>query len=149
MEEKLNFEMIRQFEQSDMEQVLKIWLDASIQAHDFIDDEFWISKVPEMRDVYLPSGETFVYDKKGVVLGFASLYENTLAAIFVTPEMQGQGIGRQLMDSAKKMRNELRLTVYKENPQSVSFYDKCGFKRLKEQVDIHTGHPEIVMVWNS
>jgi len=85
--------MIRQFELSDMEQVLSIWLDASIKAHNFIAKEFWESKLSAMRDIYLPLAENYVYDEKGVIKGFVSLHYNTLAAIFVLPGIQGKGIG--------------------------------------------------------
>jgi len=51
--------MIRSFEPSDMDRVLEIWLEASIQAHDFLAREFWESKVSEMRDTYLPASETY------------------------------------------------------------------------------------------
>ena len=37
--------MLRSFEQSDMEAVLKIWVEASLQSHDFVDPAYWISKV--------------------------------------------------------------------------------------------------------
>jgi putative acetyltransferase len=141
--------MIRQFELSDMEQVLSIWLDASIKAHNFIAKEFWESKLSAMRDVYLPSAENYVYDEKGIIKGFVSLDYNTLAAIFVLPGIQGKGIGKQLMAKTKTVRNHLNLTVYKENKKSIGFYKKCGFKVLKEQIDEHTGHTELFMVFNS
>ena len=127
--------------------MLEIWLDASIAAHDFIDADFWVSKLTDMRDVYLPLAETVVYDQDGTIQGFASLYKNSLAAIFVLPEFQGQGIGKQLMEKVKSLRGELNLTVYKKNANSIAFYERCGFKKIREQTDEHTGHPEIVMEW--
>ena len=74
--------MIRKCEHTDIETILEIWLSASIRSHDFIDAEFWVSQVDNMRDVYLPVSETYVYEQKGTVIGFYALYENTLAAIF-------------------------------------------------------------------
>ena len=141
--------MIRPFTPKDMDQVLKIWLDASIQSHDFVNPEFWISKMADMRDLYLPCGTTFIYEDNGNVFGFVSLVEKTLAALFVLPERQNKGIGTQLMDTVKGMRSELILSVYKENKKSVSFYEKCGFRVSREQIDDHTCHPEYIMQWNS
>ncbi len=46
--------MIRKFIESDMNQVINIWLEASIKAHDFVDGEFWESKVKDMREIYIP-----------------------------------------------------------------------------------------------
>ncbi len=139
--------MIRNFKESDMDQVISIWLEASIKAHDFVENEFWISKVDDMKNVYLPSGETYIYEKDGTLKGFVSLYEDTLAAIFVFPDFQGLGIGKELMMKAKEVRKALNLTVYKENVNSIEFYKKCGFTIEKEQIDQHTGFLELVMTF--
>ena len=130
-----------------MGQVLKIWLDASIKAHDFIEKEFWAGKVTEMREVYLPSAETYVYDEAGIIQGFISLYGDTIAAFLVSPNVQGKGIGKQLMRKAKAVGQNLNLTVYKENRKSIEFYKRCAFKTQKEQIDEHTGHPELLMTF--
>ena len=141
--------MIRNFQESDIDQVVNIWLEASIKAHDFVKSEFWKSKVKDMREIYIPSGETYVYDEEGMIKGFVSLFEDTLAAIFVSPNYQGTGIGKRLMTKSKEVRESLSLTVYKENRKSVEFYKKCGFKIKREQIDAHTGHPELLMVFPS
>lgn len=140
--------MIRKYRQADIDQVLSIWLTASIEAHNFIEPDFWESKVSEMRDVYIPASETFVLEYEGKINGFYSLYGNTLAAIFVAPESQGKGMGTALLNDAKNSRESLRLSVYKENVPSLKFYEKHGFILLDEQVDEHTGHPELIMEYH-
>ncbi|BCS97561.1 acetyltransferase [Desulfoluna limicola] len=140
--------MIRSFDPADMDRVLEIWLEASIKAHDFVAGEFWESKVPEMQEVYLPASETYVVEDEGAIKGFVSLYEDSLAAIFVSPGAQGEGLGRQLMAKAKEVRQSLTLTVYKENKNSTGFYERCGFKIVEEKTDDHTGHAELVMTFN-
>ncbi|BBI51597.1 hypothetical protein HORIV_40180 [Vreelandella olivaria] len=49
--------MIRQYLEADMDQILDIWLSASVKAHAFIESAFWKSKVSEMRDVYPRLGD--------------------------------------------------------------------------------------------
>ena len=141
--------MIRDYRAADIDQILAIWLSASITAHDFIESSFWKSKISEMRNVYIPTSETLVYEADGEVVGFYSLYENNLAAIFVAPGSQGKGVGSVLLDDAKNRRESLQLTVYKENTPSIKFYEKHGFTLLGEQIDEHTGHPELVMEYHS
>ena len=139
--------MIRDYQSSDIDQIIPIWLEASIKAHDFVKSEFWESKVRDMREVYIPASETYVYDQEGVVIGFISLGGETIAALFVTPSYQGAGIGSKLMAKAKELCAILNLTVYKENRKSVEFYIKCGFQIKQERLDQHTGQPELVMVF--
>ncbi len=141
--------MIRKFKLSDMGQVISIWLEASIKAHDFVDSDFWESKVKDMKEIYIPSAENYVYENEETIKGFISLFDDTLAAIFVSPSFQGTGVGQQLMEEAKNVRSQLNLIVYKENHRSIEFYKRCGFEIEQEQIDEHTGHPEIVMTFSS
>lgn len=137
--------MIRKFKNTDIDQVINIWLKASIAAHDFIDKSFWQSKINDMKYVYLPAAETYIYEENNIIKGFLSLQKNILAALFVSPDFQGAGIGTELIKKAQSIRNNLNLTVYKENIKSIAFYKKNGFEIEKEQIDPHTGHLELVM----
>lgn len=141
--------MIREYRNKDIERILDIWFSASLKAHDFIEGSFWESQVNNMRNLYIPSADiVYVYEKKNHVVGFYAMHENTLAALFVAPEFQRQGIGKALMLHAKSQKNNLELTVYKENESSCEFYLKQGFKVVSEQVDPHTGHLELLMRFN-
>ena len=137
--------MIRKFESPDMDDILRIWLEASIKTHDFIDADFWQSKIGDMRHKYIPNSETYVYTDKGVIKGFFALYEDTLAALFVSPDSQRTGIGKKLITIAKSLRETLNLYVYRKNSKAIDFYIKCGFRTLKTRVDKHTGEIEILM----
>lgn len=137
--------MIREYSAADTQTVLDIWLTASIKAHDFMSPEFWELQVDNMRDIYLPASRTYVFQGDGEVRGFYSLYEGSLAAIFVSPQHQGCGIGKQLMQHAKLECPNLSLNVYKENQATIEFYLSQGFKIVSEQADEHTGHQEYTM----
>ncbi|WP_444920117.1 N-acetyltransferase [Microbulbifer sp. CnH-101-G] len=140
--------MIRSYTPNDIETILNIWLKASVKAHNFIAADFWKSQIDNMRNIYIPNSETYIYEIQSKVTGFYSLVDNTLAALFVDPEFQGQGIGKQLLEHAKSQRSPLNLTVYKENVSSYQFYLSQGFHLLKEQSDNHTGHIECLMSTN-
>lgn len=140
--------MIRKYHQNDIETVLAIWLDTSIQAHHFIDAEFWKSQIENMRTIYIPASENFVIEHASKVVGFYSLHENMLAAIFVTPAFQGSGFGKQLITHAKQQRAALTLSVYKENKASLEFYHSQGFTIVSEQIDAHTGQLAYTMSSN-
>lgn len=141
--------MIRTSRKSDIERILRIWLEVSSISHDFMPSGYWASKVNDMRHIYLPSSENYVYEKGGKVLGFISIIENNIAAIFVAPKQQGNGIGSKLIEFVKDKYRELHLSVYKTNTASISFYKKHGFSVEGQQIDENTGYPEISMKFNS
>ncbi|MBC8953634.1 GCN5 family acetyltransferase [Xenorhabdus sp. PB62.4] len=137
--------MIRSFTEADMDAVLSIWLEASMKAHDFVAADFWQSQVKNMRNIYIPASEVHVYVQDSNVIAFYALHGNELAAIFVSPDKQGQGIGKTLIDDAKKRRNELTLSVYQQNQASYNFYLSQGFYVVSEEIDANTGCQEYFM----
>ncbi|CEE94385.1 putative acetyltransferase [Xenorhabdus nematophila str. Anatoliense] len=141
-------EMVRSFTESDMDVVLSIWLEASIKAHHFIAAEFWQSQVENMRRVYIPASEVYVYVQSSEPVGFYALHGGNLAAVFVSSDKQGRGIGKALVNDAKTRRSELTLSVYKENQASYEFYLLQGFYVVREEVDESTGCQEYFMRLN-
>lgn len=139
--------MIRDFRNPDIDPVLDIWLRASIQAHHFIDPQFWRDQLDTMREVCLPGAMTRVFETDGVVVGFCSVYGDTVTALFVSPECQGAGVGTQLLTDAKTYKSALELAVYSANVPSIRFYENQGFETLNEHLDEHTGHLERLMRW--
>lgn len=139
--------MIRAFRETDMEAVLEVWLSASIEAHHFVAPAFWRSQVDSMRTTYLPRSEVWVYEADETVVGFFALLGDRLAAIFVSPDFQGSGIGSALLAHAKRLRSDLSLTVYQANAASVAFYRSQGFAVVEESLDSTTGQAELVMSW--
>jgi putative acetyltransferase len=132
------------FTSADEDAVIRIWLDASKQAHDFVEPGFWEQQEAEMRGIYLPRAEVWVYDDdlSGEVVGFAALRDHFVAALFVAPQRQGEGIGFQLVEKIKAKHREIELNVFQENKSSVAFYERQGFTAIGESIDPLTGHPE-------
>ncbi|GKT29098.1 N-acetyltransferase, partial [Aduncisulcus paluster] len=78
-----------------------LWLEASVKAHDFVPAKFWKSNVDAMRNEYLPAAETLVIEKDSEIAGFISLIGETVAALFISVDKQGAGLGSQLLQYAK------------------------------------------------
>lgn len=144
---KPSYFMIRKATLDDIDEIIDIWLSASIQSHDFVPASFWIEQADNMRHIYLPNSDVYVYQSAATITGFYALCDDTLAAIFVKPEHQGQGIGKALLNHAKAQRQTLTLTVYKANQASCQFYLSQGFNAEGEQIDSHTHQPEILMTY--
>ena len=141
---------IQKAEMQDIESILNIWLNASLQAHGFIPASYWEHQLIPMRDLYLPLAENYVIKENQTVAGFASLLrsESALAALFIAPHHQGLGYGTALIDFFKQQCDELHLNVYTENTAAVNFYRQQGFKIISQAMDQNTGHAELSMTWS-
>lgn len=139
--------MIRNYRKNELEEMIRIWYEASITAHSFIPASFWASQKCSMKEKYLPLAENFIFDEERQLAGFISLVGERVCALFVAPEMQGRGIGRALLEHAKILKGRLSLRVYMENERALSFYEKCGFVAVGEEVDEYTGCIQILMEW--
>ena len=137
--------MIREFKETDLSNIMKIWLETNISAHDFIDEEYW-------KDNYLlvsqmmPQATIYVYEEN-TIKGFVGLSGNYIAGIFVESNCQSQGIGKVLLDHIKSKNDELILHVYSKNERAVKFYLREGFIIEDDKIDINTGESELVMKW--
>ena len=124
--------MIRKYGDNDLDDLLEVWHQASLIAHHFMDDEFFASEREAIQNDHLPIAETWVYELEGKVVGFISLLEHHVGAIFVHPAMQRESIGRSLMDHARSLRGQLQLEVFKANRVGRAFYDQYGFVVVEE-----------------
>ncbi len=125
-----------------------IWLKASLEAHDFILEEYWISNKSLMAESYLPNSEVYVAEKMDTILGFVALIKNHIASIFVDNNQQGKGIGSLLLEYVKELRTELTLNVYQKNEKSINFYKSRNFIISSDSIDQATGEKEFIMQWN-
>jgi len=139
--------MIRNYRETDLEEMVKIWYEASVHAHSFVPASFWALNKSAMKQKYLPLAENLVFEKEGKVAGFISLAGEKVCALFVAPEMQGEGAGRTLLEHAKTLKVKLSLKVYKENRNALRFYNKCGFVEVGEDIDESTGCAQTLMEW--
>jgi putative acetyltransferase len=134
--------VIRPFEAAtDTEKLSGIWLDASLMAHPFIGERRLIEQRQLIEEKYLPNAETWVACRMGEPVGFISLLDTFIGAIFVAPGQQGQGIGRKLIAHAMVRKGELSLEVYTRNQQAVRFYTALGFREVSRRSTDDEGLP--------
>ena len=131
--------MIRKYQDHDLNELLEVWYQASLLAHPFLDEAFLSQERENIAKVHMSLAETWVYLQQGHLVGFISLLGNEVGALFVDPTVQGQGIGRTLMDHARALRAELEVEVFKANRIGRRFYDGYGFSLESEHVHEQTG----------
>ena len=138
--------MIREFKRDDINKVADIWLDTNIKAHNFIPAEYWKSNFRSVKEALLLA-EVYVYEYDTEIQGFIGLNDEYVEGIFVSGEMQSQGIGKILLNYAKDKRNKLHLNVYQKNARAISFYKREGFEIQHSGLDEATGEKDYVMTW--
>ncbi len=131
--------MIRRYAEQDTEAVIDVWRLASEVATPFLPADFLEREPDNIRNIYLPHAETWVFEAEGSVVGFLSLIGDEVGAIFVYPRCHGRGIGRALMDHAVQLRGSLYLDVFKDNALGRRFYERYGFLCEGEHVHEETG----------
>lgn len=132
--------MIRQFEFRDLDKIMNIWLEGNLEAHSFIDAEYWKKNFESVKSV-LPNAEVYVYEffgGGGWIQGFIGMDAEYIAGIFVAAGHKGQGIGHQLIETVKK-RNRLSLHVFEKNTGAMAFYLAEGFKVRERMTEKETG----------
>ncbi len=83
------------------------------------------------------------------MIGFIALIENEVGAIFLSPDHYGKGIGRELMDFAVREKGSVTLEVFKENSIGRKFYDRYGFRPIKEALHKTSGHMTVKMAFDA
>ncbi len=140
--------MIRKIKKDnrELETIMDIWLQATIKAHPFIEEEYWRKNYIQVKENYLPNSDTYLYIEESKVIGFISIInEEFIGALFVSPEQQRCGVGGKLINFAKQKYSKLTLAVYSENKNAVLFYKKMGFEILQKQLNEDSHVEEFVM----
>ena len=100
--------MIRELRKVDINKVAEIWLDTNIKTHYFISAQYWKSNFELVKELLLQA-TVYVYEDKQEIQGFIGLSNEYIEGIFVSAEMQSQGIGKILLNYVKGKRNKLIL----------------------------------------
>ena len=130
----------------DINKVEEIWLDTNIKTHYFISAQYWKSNFELVKELLLQA-TVYVYEDKQEIQGFIGLSNEYIEGIFVSAEMQSQGIGKILLNYVKGKRNKLILNVYQKNTRAISFYQREGFEIQYSGLDEATGEKDYVMAW--
>ncbi len=126
--------MIRNFLESDFEQVSEIYSLAKLDELRFEEQAFELLSLrdDETRLQALMESEIFVYEDNGL-LGYGAIYQNVIRSLFVHPLFRGKGIGSALFDHLmSRVETPATLYVAKSNLPAISMYQKQGFEVTRE-----------------
>ncbi|WP_182086928.1 GNAT family N-acetyltransferase [Aureimonas sp. ME7] len=129
--------LLRPFRQSDADAIIDIWhRGASLPG---VGPEA-LPSIAEFRDELIPAlvsaCRIVVAEGADMVLGFVALKpdERVLDQLFVRPDAVGTGIGRQLIDEAKRrMPDGFTLFTRPGNVRARRFYEASGLRALRTE----------------
>ncbi|WP_030802884.1 GNAT family N-acetyltransferase [Streptomyces sp. NRRL S-337] len=138
--------IIRRYRDADQDVVIDLWSRAVRRAHPFIEGEGEGERARILREVYLVRAENWVAERAGTVIGLLGLLpDGEIGGLFVAPEAQGSGVGRQLVEHGAARYGALTLEVFEGNARARRFYAHLGFTERGRRVDEETGHPLLVL----
>ena len=105
--------MIRQMNETDLPEVMEIWLQTNEEAHDFIPADYWRENYEKVMTL-LPQAEVFVYEKYVQLAGFIGMNGEYVAGIFVRQSARSRGGGKVLLDYVKNKKQRITLHVYEK-----------------------------------
>lgn len=138
--------MIRKFEMKDTKRVMQIWLEANLEAHDFVSGDYWCSQYQTVQE-QLSAADIYVYEQDNEIQGFLGMMDDYLAGIFVDKKYRSKGIGKGLLDYVKKIYPAFSLNVYQKNQRAVDFYLRENLTIVSTGVEEDTAEADYTVVW--
>lgn len=133
--------ILRKASVADYEGIMRVWREASRAGHPFLSEEDLNAQELATRREHLPRADIMVADRDGAVVGFMAILGDSVVGLFVAPHAQGQGIGRQLVETAQVRSSILKLTVYEANHTARAFYAGLGFRPVGRSERDDEGRP--------
>ena len=140
--------MIKEFKIENLEEVMEIWLQNNINAHNFIERDYWINNFDLVKKL-LPDAKVYIFQEDNIIKGFIGVIEDGyIAGLFVKEKYQREGIGEKLIKYIKPKYNQLKLDVYSKNKNAIKFYLKNNFKIVNEKNNEDTNEHEYEMIFS-
>jgi len=137
--------VLRHFEPSDEDELVRVWLASTIPGQDFLPEEYWRSQEPLVREHFIPIADTWIVEQDDELVAFMSILEHTIGGLFTHPDHQGKGYGRVLVEHARTLHEIVRVEVLRANVRAIAFYESCGFTEESSKLDVGTGLEAVIM----
>lgn len=126
----------------DYDELLSVW-EASVRStHHFLTEENIQFYKPLVREQYFPAVELHIIrNSKGKIAAFMGLSQELVEMLFVSPEEQSKGYGKQLMEYALHEKHIYKVDVNEQNEQACHFYQHLGFRVISRDATDSTGNP--------
>lgn len=141
-------QMLKQFNAKDIDVIMEIWKDGNLQFQSFIDTDYWMKKYVDVRKEFLKD-KIYVYTEATNIKAFVVINPNgEITNIYVTPEIQREGIGENLIQKLKSENTTLLANVYEKNYNAMLFFKAMGFKKISEGTNEINNEKYFTLQWS-
>lgn len=139
--------MIEKASPDRTDEIAAVWLKSNIRGQTFLPAGYWHRAAETVKQM-LPSADIFIFSENARISGFVGIMDGKyIAGLFVLPERQFNGIGRQLIEFCQNKYDILELDAYVKNDRAVHFYLKNGFQICSKTLQEETQEEEYRMRW--
>ena len=135
--------IIRPARPDEYDEVARVWMDSWVSTGLEDASNFLLAKLRARVPMEVEKGwSLYVADDNGKLAAMLAMHlpKRYLDQLFVAPEYQGRGVGRQLLAfSRQQLPAEIFLRCVRENEKAWRWYEREGFVFEQEQVELMTG----------
>jgi GNAT superfamily N-acetyltransferase len=135
--------IIRPARPDEYDEVAQVWMDSWVSTGLEDASDFLLAKLRARVPMEVEQGwSLYVADDNGRLAAMLALHLPNLSLdqLFVTPEYQGNRLGRHLLAfTRRQMPDEILLRCVRENEKAWRWYEREGFAFEQEQVEPMTG----------
>ena len=143
MLQKINWSAISPDESEKLKnELVEVW-EASVRStHRFLTEKDIRFFKPLVRNKYIPVVELYIIrNGQNRIAAFMGLSDELIEMLFVHPEEQGKGYGKQLIEFAIYHKHIFKVDVNEQNEKATSFYLNRGFDIVGRDETDPNGNP--------
>lgn len=134
--------MIQQPTSQDYDELLTVWEASMRSSHHFLTEEDIRFFKPLIREQYFQAVTLYIIrNQEEKIAAFMGLSDELVEMLFVRPDEQGKGYGKQLMEYALHEKGICKVDVNEQNKQAYRFYQRLGFQVIGRDETDSTGKP--------
>lgn len=126
----------------DYEEILEVWEASVRHTHHFLTEEHIQFYKPLVRNHYLLAVELYIIrNASRKIVAFVGLSDELIEMLFVSPDEQGKGYGKRLLEYVTQKKQMNKVDVNEQNEKALSFYLHMGFQIIGRDETDGMGKP--------
>jgi putative acetyltransferase len=125
----------------DYEKLIMVWESSVRATHHFLSERDIIAYRSLILNEYFDQVKLYAVKIGEEIMGFIGIHEKSIQMLFIHPDVRGKGLGKRLVEFAKKEHDAYLVDVNEQNEQAVGFYQKLGFATIERSEIDGAGKP--------